>query len=170
MTPKQQRFVEEYLIDLNATQAAIRAGYSKKTAKEQGARLLSKVNVCNAIIDGKKRRSEKTGIDAAWMLQRLGDEAEADLAELYDEDGRLKPVHEWPLIWRQGLVAGIDVHMLPEGLGEVVKVKLADRGKRLEMLGRHVDVQAFKDRIEHSGTIEIESELNERRRQLERGK
>jgi phage terminase small subunit len=60
--------------------------------------------------------------------------------------------------------------MLPEGLGEVVKVKLADRGKRLEMLGRHVDVQAFKDRIEHSGTIEIESELNERRRQLERGK
>lgn len=162
LTDKQQAFVEEYLKDLNATQAAIRAGYSAKTAQEQASRLLSNVMVADAVAALKAERSKKTGIDAAWLLTRLADEAEADLNDIIDEDGKLKPVHEWPVIWRKGLVAGIEVEELWEGRGEdreriglLHKVKLSDRVKRLELIGKHIDVQAFREQVAHSGGVSL---------------
>lgn len=159
MTPKQQRFVEEYLIDLNATQAAIRAGYSAATAMEQGYQLLQNSSVAEAITALKAKRSEKTGIDAAWLLTRLAKEADADLNDIYDEAGALKPVKDWPMIWRQGLVGGIKVVEERDDKGNVVgiirEVKLSDRVKRLELIGKHVDVQAFKERVEHSGAMAL---------------
>ncbi|WP_323982113.1 terminase small subunit [Novosphingobium aureum] len=157
MNDKQRRFVEEYLIDLNATQAAIRAGYSAKTASSQGERLLRHVEVSAAILEQKRDRSDRTKVDADWLLSRLALEAEADLADLYDDNGDLRPVKEWPLIWRQGLIQGVET--VREGKGEdfsiVDKVKISDRTKRLELIGKHVDVQAFKDRVEHSGGITV---------------
>ncbi|MGA1806733.1 terminase small subunit [Sphingobium sp. WW5] len=155
MTPKQQRFVDEYLIDLNATKAAIRAGYSAKTANEQGARLLANVSVRNAVSEAKAKRSKETGIDAAWVLSRLAAEAFADLADLYDEDGRVKPVKDWPLVWRQGLVAGIEVETIGEGAGHVTKVKISERIKRVELIGKHVDVQAFKEKLEVAAAMTL---------------
>ena len=154
MTPKQQRFVEEYLKDMNGTQAAIRAGYSAKTANEQASQLLAKLNIQEAVAAAQETRSERTKIDADWVLTRLADEATADVGDLYAEDGALKPIAEWPLIWRQGLVSGLDVdETFADGqkLGRVTKVKLSDRIKRLELIGKHVDVQAFADRKEIGG-------------------
>ena len=69
LTAKQQRFVEEYLIDLNATQAAIRAGYSPKTANEQGARLLANASVQEAIAKAMAERSRRTGISQDRVIQ-----------------------------------------------------------------------------------------------------
>lgn len=162
---KQRLFVDEYLKDLNATQAAIRAGYSENTASEQGSRLLGNVKVAAAIEEAKASRSERTKIDADWLLKRLADEAVADVADLYDENGGLKPVDEWPLIWRQGLVSGIEVEEIFEGRGEdrehvgrVRKLKLSDRIKRLELIGKHIDVQAFREKVE----IEISDTVAER--------
>jgi phage terminase small subunit len=159
MTPKQQRFVEEYLIDLNATQAAVRAGYSASTAMEQGYQLLQNTSVSSAITALKAERSKQTGIDAAWLLKRLADEAEADLNDIYDDVGALKPIHEWPLIWRKGLVGGIKAIEERDDTGKVVgvvrEVKLSDRVKRLELIGKHVDVQAFKEQVEHSGGMSL---------------
>lgn len=153
MNDKQRTFAEEYLVDLNATQAAIRAGYSEKTAKQQGARLLTNADVAALIAELKAERSAQTGVDAAWVLKRLALEAEADLADLYTEGGNLKPVREWPLIWRTGLIAGVET--VREGGGDeavsfVDKIKISDRLKRIELIGKHVDIQAFKDRVEHS--------------------
>ena len=71
LTPKQQRFVGEYLIDLNATKAAIRAGYSKKTAKQQGARLLTNVDIQTVIQRAMDERSLRTGIKADRMIAEL---------------------------------------------------------------------------------------------------
>ena len=71
LTPKQQRFVEEYLIDLNATQAAIRAGYSEKTAKSIGQENLTKPDIQKAIEEAQNKRQEQTQIDAAYVLKRL---------------------------------------------------------------------------------------------------
>jgi phage terminase small subunit len=71
MTPKQQRFAEEYLIDLNATQAAIRAGYSAKRASEIAYQLLQKTTVQDAISEGQRRLSEKTGRDAKDVLRDI---------------------------------------------------------------------------------------------------
>lgn len=154
LTPKQQRFVEEILLDMNATQAAIRAGFSKRTAKEQGSQLLAKPGVMAAIDAAKIRRSERTEIDADWMLQRLVAEAEADLADLYSENGDLKPVDEWPAIWRQGLVAGIEIEALFEGYGKerkqigfTKKIRLDSRIRRLELIGKHVKVNAFQETV-----------------------
>lgn len=154
LTDKQQRFVDEYLLDLNATQAAIRAGYSKKTARQVGSENLSKPAVEQAIAQAQQERSERTKISADWLLERLAEEATADVADLYDENGRTKPIHEWPLIWRQGLVAGFDVEeMTAEGsaIGYVKKLKVSDRIKRLELIGKHIDVMAFAERKEVTG-------------------
>src|SRR5690606_6829667 len=107
LTPKQEQFVREYLLDLNATQAAIRAGYSEKSAPDIAAQLLGKTHIKAAILEARKERAEETGINAAWLLKRLADEATADVSDLYDENGDLKPVRQWPKIWRQGLVQGI---------------------------------------------------------------
>ena len=89
LTPKQQRFVDEYLIDLNATQAAIRAGYSEKTAGRQAVDLLHKSHIAAVIEQRRGERSQKTGIDAAWLLERLANEAVADVADLYDDTGAM---------------------------------------------------------------------------------
>jgi len=152
--------VAEYLVDLNATQAAIRAGYSAKTAQEQSSRLLSNVIVEAAIAKAQAKRAEKTGINAEWVLTRLASEATADLADLYDANGAIKPIHDWPLIWRQGLVAGIKHQEIKDSEGNatgdyVVEVKLSDRIKRIELIGKHVDVQAFKDQVAHNGGIAL---------------
>ena len=69
MTPKQERFILEYLIDLNATQAAIRAGYSKKTAHVIGHENLTKPVIAQAIDEAKAKRAEEIGIDATWVLR-----------------------------------------------------------------------------------------------------
>ena len=84
LTDKQRRFVEEYLVDLNATQAAIRAGYSKHTAQEQSSRLLSNVMVQRAVAEGRKCQQERTGITADRVLQEIAHIALADARELVD--------------------------------------------------------------------------------------
>ena len=71
LTPKQERFVHEYLVEVNATKAAIRAGYSKKTAQEQSSRLLSNVMVSAAIAKGMKLLAEKTGVAAEKVIAEL---------------------------------------------------------------------------------------------------
>jgi phage terminase small subunit len=71
MNPKRQRFVLEYLKDLNATQAAIRAGYSPRTANEQGARLLANASIRTAVQDAKAERAKSLQVDAAWVLRKL---------------------------------------------------------------------------------------------------
>lgn len=154
MTPKQRRFVDEYMKDLNATQAAIRAGYSRKTANQQGPALLSDPEISAAIDLAKTERSERTKVDSDWVLERLVEEAEADLADLYDEKGNLLPVEEWPAIWRSGLVAGIETEELFDGRGEdrvqigvVKKLRLSDRLKRIELIGKHVQINAFSDPV-----------------------
>lgn len=157
LTPKQEMFVLEYLKDLNATQAAIRAGYSQKTANEQGCQLLANLKVKAAIDAAMSAREERTKIDAAWLLERLAEEATADIADIYDDDGNLLPVKQWPKIWRMGLVQGIEVEELFDGRGEgrehigrVRKVRIDNRVKRLELIGKHIGVQAFEEKIKAS--------------------
>ncbi len=184
LTPKQSRFVEEYLVDLNATQAAIRAGYSEGTAYSIGNENLSKPDVAAAIDAAKIERSTATKIDAAWLLKRLADEATADVGDLYDDAGNILPVKQWPLIWRQGLVAGLETETTRKagahGSGQwhgqaqdvhepdpdddevtvVTKIKLSDRVKRLELIGRHVNVQAFKEQLEIGVTDKLAERLD----------
>lgn len=168
LTAKQQRFIQEYQIDLNATQAAIRAGYSQRTANEIGCENLTKPSIKAALQVALAARAKETEIDAAWVLKRLAMEADADLADLYNDAGGLKPIKEWPKIWRQGLVAGIESKQefdyvngekVPDGI--VQRLKLSDRIRRLELIGKHIAVGAFAEKHEHTGKdggpIQVES-------------
>ena len=150
LTAKQEAFINEYLIDLNATQAAIRAGYSKKTANRIATENLSKPVLAAAIAQAKLKRAKRTQIDADWLLKRLSIEAEADIADLYDENNKLRPIRDWPLIWRQGLVSGVKTQMVSDKIS-VVTIKVSDRVRRLELLGKHISVGAFRDNIGLTG-------------------
>ena len=150
LTPKQQRFVEEYLIDLNATQAAIRAGYSAKTAKVIAAQNLSKLNVQEAIEEAQNKRQEQTQIDAAYVLKRLVEIDQMDVLDIMDDQMKIRPVNEWPKVWRQ-YVVNLENLELSDGEGCFKKIKWPDKVKNLELLGKHVSVGAFKDKIEHTG-------------------
>lgn len=155
LTARQQRFVDEYLIDLNATRAAIRAGYSARTADRIGPELLGKTCVSAAISAAKVARAENVRMDSERVLQRLVEMAEADLADLYDDQGDLLHPNQWPEVWRQGLVAGVETFMVPKGqdadgkvvYAEVRKVRLADRTKLIELIGKHVQVSAFREQV-----------------------
>lgn len=150
LTPKQQRFVEEYLIDLNATQAAIRAGYSEKTAKSIGQENLTKPDIQKAIEEAQNKRQEQTQIDAAYVLKRLVEIDQMDVLDIMDDDGNVKPLRDWPKIWRQ-YISNIETISMDDGEGWLKKIKWPDKVKNLELLGKHVSVGAFKDKIEHSG-------------------
>lgn len=158
LTDKQEMFCREYLIDLNATQAAIRAGYSEKTSNEQGARLLANVSVQNRISELKAERNDRIDIDASYVLKRLIEIDQMDVLDIMTDDMSLKAVSEWPASWRRYL-SGFDLAEMFEGRGDdremvglLKKIKWPDKVKNLELLGRHVSVQAFKDNVKNEVT------------------
>ena len=141
LTEKQELFVREYLKDLNATQAAIRAGYSENYASEQAYQLLQKTTVQEAIAELKAERNKELKVDAKYVLNRLLDIDQLDVLDILDPNGCIKPVNEWPKSWRQNIssfeIAG------DENQGQVVKLKFPDKVKNLELIGRHVEVGAW---------------------------
>jgi len=151
LTAKQELFCSEYIIDLNASQAAIRAGYSPKGSNVTGSKLLATANIRKRIGELQQVRREKSDIDAQWVLNRLLDEADADMGDIFDSEGKAKNIHDWPLIWRKGLVSGMDITMDEDGRIDSVKVRTSDRIKRLELIGKHIDIRAFTDRQEITG-------------------
>lgn len=166
LTPKQARFIDEYLVDLNAAAAARRAGYAAKRADVIGHENLGKPEIAAAIAAAKTERSRRTQVDADWVLRRLHRDAVANIADLFDEHGKLKPADQWPEAWRQGLVVGVESfeEYVTDGgvrvpVGMVRKVKLSERAKYLEMIGKHVAVQAFREKLELSGQLSLSVEL-----------
>jgi len=104
LSPKQQRFVAEYLVDLNATQAAIRAGYSARTAEQQGPRLLGNVEVGEAIRAAQAERAKRVEVDQDYVVTTLTEVVERcmqrapvmvrhgkEYVQLIDDEGR----HVW---------------------------------------------------------------------------
>lgn len=149
LTDKQEMFCREYLIDLNATQAAIRAGYSEKTSNEQGARLLANVSVQNRISELKAQRNDRIDVDADYVLKRLFEIDQMDVLDILLANGELKPIAQWPKVWRTTM-SGMDVtEMAGDAAGLLKKIKWPDKVKNLELLGKHVTVQAFKDNVKN---------------------
>lgn len=143
LTDKQQRFVEEYMVDLNATQAAIRAGYSRDTARSVGCENLTKPDIQEAIQERKKQLSESTGITAERVLAEYAKIAFSDVRNVLTVDGGLKDSSEWEDD-AAGAVASIKSFEVvsPEGekLGTNREVKMYDKLRALEALGKHIGI------------------------------
>ncbi len=155
LTEKQQRFVDEYLIDLNATQAAIRAGYSVKTADVQGSRMLGNVKVQQAISEAMAERSRRTGINQERILIELARIALLNPKALVNlEDATVNPEASPDDL---AAIASVKVKHFPTkdgGEGIEREVKFYDKIKAIELLGKHLGM--FKDRIELSGELNKE--------------
>lgn len=154
LTAKQDMFCREYLIDLNATQAAIRAGYSAKTANRTASENLSKPDIQTRIAELKAQRNDLVGINATYVLNRLVEIDQMDVLDILTSTGELKPVSQWPKVWRTTL-SGLDVvEMSSEGTTAALlkKIKWPDKVKNLELIGKHINVQAFKEQVEQKVT------------------
>lgn len=153
LTPKQKRFVDEYLIDLNATQAAIRAGYSKRTANEQGARLLANVSVQEAVQAAMAERGKRTQMEADEVLQRLAQIARRDIKDYvtWEEGGNIKLKDAAEVDGT--LIDALEEEVMDFGDYQKIsrKVKFPDRMKALELLGKHHGL--FKDNVNVSGDV-----------------
>ncbi|HID8254243.1 TPA: terminase small subunit [Pseudomonas aeruginosa] len=148
LTKKQRLFVDEYLIDLNATQAAIRAGYSARRATEIGYQLLQRPEVAQAIQAAMAERSKRTEVEADYVIRRLREIDEMDVLDILEDDGSFRSIRDWPRAWRQFL-SGIEIAELFEGRGDdrriagvLRKVKWPDKLRNLELLSRHVGTES----------------------------
>lgn len=133
LTEKQQRFINEYLVDLNATQASIRAGYSERTASAQASRLLTNVNIRARIEELKKTRAERLNLDAYWVLKRLMD--------ISDRSMQAEPVMEWDHMEQQ---------LVPSG---EYQFDSSGANKATELIGKHLGM--FKETVKHEGEVNV---------------
>lgn len=138
---KQQLFVREYIRDLNGTKAAIRAHYAEDSAHVQASRMLSYAKVQNAIAELKAQRNKQLNVDAGYVLQRLLDVDQLDVADILDNSGAIKPVNEWPKEWRQN-ISSFEIASDEQGTS-VAKIKFPDKVKNLELIGKHIEVAAW---------------------------
>ena len=150
LTSKQERFVGEFLIDLCATAAAKRAGYSSKTAGQQGHELLKKPEIQTAIAVAQAKRSKQTGIKSEWVIERLVSIVDRSMQAVPVFDSEGNRTGEWT---QQGNVAV----------------------RALELLGKHLGMFSDKHEVEHKGninvTIKVYGENNDAQpdRELEHG-
>ncbi|QYH18026.1 terminase small subunit [Enterobacter sp. DNB-S2] len=181
LTDKQELFAREFIVDLNATQAAIRAGYSEKSSRNQGARMMANDDILDRIAELKAERNEQVGVDAAYVLRRLTEIDQMDVIDILLANGELKPIKDWPKVWRTTL-SGMDVVEMAsaDSAALLKKIKWPDKVKNLELLGKHVTVQAFKEQVssevtgKNGGPIQYaditEEELDERLKELGHGR
>lgn len=158
LTPKQQMFVKEYLIDLNATQAAIRAGYSANTAYSIGQENLKKPEIVQAIQEAMEKREKRTEITAERVLMELAKIAFSDLNQFVEvnEDGKIivKPSNQ---------IDGTVLSEISESVtqnGRTRKVKLHDKMKALELIGRHLAMFTDKQEIINKTEPDQEKAVN----------
>lgn len=148
LTPKQARFVDEYLKDLNATQAAIRAGYSARNAGKIGPELLGKTRIAAAIAERMGEREKRTEITQDRVLLEIARLALFDPRKLFNADGSPKSIQELDDD-TAAAIAGLDVVATGNaemGVGQVMKIKIADKNSALEKLARHLGM--YNDKLD----------------------
>lgn len=157
LNAKQRIFVAEYLVDKNATQAAIRAGYARTSAHSQAHDLLKKPEISDAIAKGIEKIEKKVFITAERVVQELARLATFDVRKIYNEQGAMKHPHEFDDD-TAAAVAGIDIFEEYEGfgkdrekIGETKKIRTSDKVRSLEILAKHFKL--VTEKVEHSGMV-----------------
>lgn len=169
LNAKQSKFCNEYLKDLNATQAAIRAGYSPKTAQVQGSQLLSNLMVKEVLAQKMAKRAEKTEITAERVLLELSRLAFLDVRKAFNKNGSLKAIHELDDD-TAAAVAGMDITEFGSGdeqSGVLKKIKLSDKKGALELVMRHLGMLTPAVQVDLDSELK-KVDLERKRLELER--
>ena len=160
LSSMQERFCLEYIVDHNGAAAAKRAQYSEDTAAEQACRMLKAPKIKDRIAELMDEQAERTQITADRILVELFRLATVDLSEAFDAHGHLLRIDEMPANVRRS-IAGFEIDALYEGsgrdkfhVGETKKIKLYDKIRALELLGKNKKL--FTDKLDVSGTLKLE--------------
>lgn len=161
LTAMQEAYCQSYIkTPENQTQAAINAGFSPNTAAVKASVMMRDERIQKRISDLMEERNKRLRVSADYVLMRLVEIDQMDVLDILNDDGSLRPIREWPKIWRTTL-SGFDLSSTIMNMNEdsietiLKKIKWPDKVKNLELIGKHVDVNAFKERLEVSGTVTI---------------
>jgi phage terminase small subunit len=172
MTPKQKDFAQQWIIDKNSTKAAERAGYSKNTAAQQGARLYKNVNIRKYIDKLLKKQSIRTGNKADKVLNEIAKLAYGNVQDFYDGKGNLKPIQD---LKREQAACITEIKTVEKfdkdgKLTTYTTYKISDKGVNLERLGRNLKL--FTDKIDLNLSLEdktddeLDNEINSINKEL----
>ncbi|MGA3686213.1 terminase small subunit [Serratia bockelmannii] len=175
LNAQMERFCQEYIKNPNnQTAAAAAAGY--KNSAVSASRNMDNPKVQERIAELMKQRNKRTKISADYVLNRLIEIDQMDVLDILNDGGGLRPISDWPKVWRTSLSA-MDINRIrmagKDGDDDIEstlqKVKWPDKVKNLELIGKHVDVQAFKDRVDVNVNVTLADRMaNARRRALEK--
>ncbi|EJM1936425.1 terminase small subunit [Salmonella enterica] len=173
LTAMQEAYAQEYTkCPENQTQAAINAGFSPNTAAVKASVMMRDERIQKRIAELMEERNKRLRVSADYVLLRLVEIDQMDVIDILNDDMSIKPVSEWPKVWRQYLT-GFELADMFEGRGDekelvgiLKKIKWPDKVKSLELIGKHVDVNAFKERLEVSGTVTIADRMTKARRRV----
>lgn len=161
LTAMQEAYCQSYIkTPENQSQAAIDAGFSPNTAAVKASVMMRDERIQKRIAELMDERNKRMRVSADYVLLRLVEIDQMDVLDILNDDGSLKPIREWPKIWRTTL-SGFDLSSTIMNMNEdsietiLKKIKWPDKVKNLELIGKHVDVNAFKERLEVSGTVTI---------------
>lgn len=173
LTAMQEAYCQSYIkTPENQSQAAIDAGFSPNTAAVKASVMMRDERIQKRIAELMEERNKRNRVSADYVLMRLVEIDQMDVIDILNDDMSIKPVSEWPKVWRQYLT-GFELADMFEGRGDekelvgiLKKIKWPDKVKNLELIGKHVDVNAFKERLEVSGTVTIADRMAAARRRV----
>ena len=155
---KQDRFCHEYAKDGNGKEAAIRAGYSKNTARNIAGNLLTKINIRERIAELYHKYTFAQGVTVEDMLKHFIRLTNYDISTIFEDDGRLKHPKDWPEDIKH-IAQGVEVVESSKGYGEdkeyyyTHKIKMPDRTKAAELIGRYLKM--FTDIVKHEYSVTV---------------
>ena len=137
---KREAFCQEYIVDRNAHKAAIRAGYSDNSARVTSSRIMADENVQKRLRELEAEIIERNKITIDELVETLSYQVRFDIAELYDENGKLKNIHDIPKEIRNSIteLTVDEIIVGKEVIGQAVKVKISNRNDSIDKLMKHL--------------------------------
>lgn len=173
LTAMQEAYAQEYTkCPENQTQAAINAGFSPNTASVKASVMMRDERIQKRIAELMEERNKRLRVSADYVLLRLVEIDQMDVIDILNDDGTLKPIREWPKIWRTTL-SGFDLSSTIMNMDEtsietiLKKIKWPDKVKNLELIGKHVDVNAFRERLEIDVKMTIAEKMAKARKRVQ---
>ncbi|HCO4509996.1 TPA: terminase small subunit [Escherichia coli] len=173
LTAMQEAYAQEYTkCPENQTQAAINAGFSPNTAAVKASVMMRDERIQKRIAELMEERNKRLRVSADYVLLRLVEIDQMDVLDILNDDGTLKPIREWPKIWRTTL-SGFDLSSTIMNMNEdsietnLKKIKWPDKVKNLELIGKHVDVNAFRERLEINVKMTIAEKMEKARKRVQ---